>query len=221
MKDLIIIVKDNRHFFFPWLLMILLSLILLMTFSKTTLFLWINGNNSPWADKAFYYLTPLGNGWIYLPLFVLSLFFSWRYALIVISAVIIQSLLVYVLKQIIFSDIVRPIRFFEDSGIIHFVEGVKVHGSRSFPSGHTITAFGVFTMLALMLKNKKAGIIMLLAASLAAYSRVYLAQHFFADIVAGSIIGVLSSLLCYTILINRKIEKLKKLDKGLNFLKMG
>lgn len=34
-------------------------------------------------------------------------------------------------------------------------------------------------------------------ALLAAYSRIYLSQHFFADVYAGSLIGVLTTILVY------------------------
>lgn len=57
----------------------------------------------------------------------------------------------------------------------------------SFPSGHTITAFGVATPLALFYPEMGLGL-MFCAASIAV-SRILLGMHFLSDVVVGAILG--------------------------------
>jgi membrane-associated phospholipid phosphatase len=87
----------------------------------------------------------------------------------------------------------RPISYFGDESatLVHTVSWVNVHSSCSFPSGHSAAAFGLFSFLAVILPNKRFGIFLFLMALCAGYSRIYLAQHFFADVYVGSIIGTL------------------------------
>jgi membrane-associated phospholipid phosphatase len=86
----------------------------------------------------------------------------------------------------------RPSKYFElyESYQLHLVEGVKLHSLQSFPSGHTATAFNLFLMMALMVKNNLLKFIFFTMAILVAYSRVYISQHFLVDITVGSVIGI-------------------------------
>jgi membrane-associated phospholipid phosphatase len=72
---------------------------------------------------------------------------------------------------------------------LHRVEGVSIHSLHSFPSGHTQTAFLIFTFLALFCKRTAMAYVLIFTAALVSLSRVYLLQHFFVDIWIGSIIG--------------------------------
>jgi len=213
------VIKQNMLFFVVYSILLLFSFICLIIFSKSELFLWINGHNHKFTDYFFYYVTVLGNGWMYLVALIPFLFIRFRYALIIILSALIQIALVNLIKQIIVPDALRPIRFFNDTELIHVVKNVNIHAYHSFPSGHSVTTFGVFTLFALFCKNKKTGIFLLTAPVLAAYSRVYLAQHFFADIVAGSLIGLAISTIVYTSLINYKVNENSWLDKKLHLLK--
>lgn len=57
----------------------------------------------------------------------------------------------------------------------------------SFPSGHTITAFGVAVAVGLFYPDLQAPL--LAAAFLIASSRIALGMHFLSDVLAGSVIG--------------------------------
>ena len=78
-----------------------------------------------------------------------------------------------------------------------FVElGTCVFGlkpsSASFPSGHTITAFTMATLICLYNpKQKIICAVAILLACLVAYSRIYLGVHFPSDILGGIIFGIL------------------------------
>lgn len=60
---------------------------------------------------------------------------------------------------------------------------------RSFPSGHSNTAFALATALAVFLPRWRKALF--LAAGLVALSRVTLTQHYLSDIIAGSVLGVI------------------------------
>jgi membrane-associated phospholipid phosphatase len=117
---------------------------------------------------------------------------------------LISGLLVQLMKH--FSASPRPKIFF-GSGTIHCILGVTRTGYSSFPSGHTATIFMLTTLLALYFPGRKPGFIFFATAVLTGYSRVYLAQHFPCDVLAGSLIGMLTSLMVYLLIPLKSFEK--------------
>ena len=193
------LLKENRYFLIPFLIMLVGCSILLMHYSKPELHIISNQANSPFLDIFFKYLTYLGDGTVIAILFIVLLFIKYRYAFAFLSGSLMTSVVVNILKKLVLNDIYRPSKYFElyESYQLHFVEGVKLHSLQSFPSGHTATAFNLFFMLAILVKNKMLKLALFIIAALVAYSRVYLSQHFFIDIIAGSIIGVVIMLLFF------------------------
>ena len=164
---------------------------MMIRYGKGPSHILVNQWNSPVADIFFKYITHLGDGVIFAVLIVVLAFIRFRWALYELLASILTLIFVFVSKQVLFKGMPRPIKYFEDQEILHLVEGVKMHSWNSFPSGHTITAFAVFMVLMLVVKNNYLKFIFVLLAILAGFSRVYLSQHFLADILSGSIIGSL------------------------------
>jgi membrane-associated phospholipid phosphatase len=70
-------------------------------------------------------------------------------------------------------------------------------GPYSFPSGHTTSAFATATSLCLAFPKWYVIAPACLWAGLVGYSRMHLGVHFPSDVLAGILIGVGSSLLCY------------------------
>jgi len=128
---------------------------------------------------------------------------------------------VYFLKDVFATD--RPITFFRNQDLLAAlvtVPGVELNmGQTSFPSGHTMAAFGLYSLLAVMLgkKYRRWGLPLALLAILAGVSRVFLVQHFLADIMAGAGLGLLVSWAVWRIDKTPYFRKLKWLDEG--FLK--
>lgn len=96
----------------------------------------------------------------------------------------------------------RPVAFFEKLGnldSINLIDGVyNIAGQTSFPSGHTMSGFALFGILALLLPKKNStGFICFVIALLIGISRVYLVQHFLKDIYLGALMGSLIALLLF------------------------
>ena len=191
------IIRKNRFFTIPYLIFILVAGFYLAFFSKDQIHIYLNQINSPFADVFFKYVTYLGDGITIAIFIVLLLFIKYRYFLIMLGNVLITTVVVQVLKRVIFAGSFRPIKYFSGIYDLHLVEGVKMHSFNSFPSGHTATAFALFFMAALISKNNLLKLLFFVFALLAAYSRVYLSQHFLVDIYFASIISMTITLFMY------------------------
>jgi membrane-associated phospholipid phosphatase len=111
-----------------------------------------------------------------------------------LSALIV-SLLVFVFKNYLFDDIERPREVLGQG--LKLVEGLYINTSNSFPSGHTAAAFTYFGYLSFLVKNNYVKFGFFSLAMLAGLSRIYLAQHFLIDVIAGSVLGVCLAIFGY------------------------
>ena len=102
---------------------------------------------------------------------------------IVATVLIFVAIVSQGLKALIYRD--RP---FETHP---FIEKLSEAGSSSFPSGHTLEAFAVATVLSILFSGKKIVIPLFIWATLVAYSRMALGVHYPSDVFAGMVIGVL------------------------------
>ena len=200
---MIALFRKNAPFFGPYLLFLLAGGVLQWRYSQAEIFLFVNTHYHAWADYLFAYGTHLGDGLFYAAVVLLLLFVRYQYAITALAAFLLSGLTAQLLKRLAFSGALRPKAFFEKSGqVLHWVDGVEVHLRNSFPSGHATTAFSLFCLLSLLAGQKRWGGFWFALALGAAYSRVYLGQHFFGDIFAGSLIGVGTTVACY-LLLNR------------------
>ncbi|HRE98608.1 MAG TPA: phosphatase PAP2 family protein, partial [Flavobacteriales bacterium] len=159
---------------------------------KLILHLGIIHYHSNFKDVVMPYLTHLGDGIFASVLIILYLlFFSVRSGIGLFIAFALSGIVAQLLKRNFFNGEMRPFHYFREHGDFHFVDGVKLHLEHSFPSGHATCAFAMFAFLAFRSNNGFIQILLFLAAALAAYSRVYLSQHFVADVFAGMWIGTL------------------------------
>lgn len=170
--------------------LLLLALVGIFWYEQGTFVIWVNQLHTPSLDIFFRYFTYLGDG-ACLGLLCLSFcLFRYKYAILLTVVGLSQLIVAYITKRIIFGRTPRPAAFFEGVTQLSFVEGVKIHHWYSFPSGHSITAFGLFFFVALVNEKKSIAIACFVVASLAAFSRIYLAQHFLVDTMVGSALGI-------------------------------
>ena len=180
--------------------------ILILALGKNGAFQLINSNHNEIADQFFKYFTHYGDGLMWAPLGIYCFFYRRKYFIAVVAGVLISTILAQFLKRVVYPEELRPISYLSESFPVHIVDDVIMRKVHSFPSGHTTTAFAMALIMAYIINRKVWSVILPLLASLAGYSRVYLAQHFPTDIFAGMCIGIISailSLLVYKVIIRR------------------
>ena len=180
-------------------------------FPKGELVLLINQHHTPGLDLFFKYVTYLGDGSIMAILLIGLLLFSYKFSILAAFSILFQSVLVSLFKRWLFKGMERPTAYFEGIDWT-FVEGVNVHSSNTFPSGHTATGFALFALLVVIFNHRSYMLSMLffLMAAFVGLSRVYLLQHFVVDIFFGAIFGILSVVLA--LMLMEKLFKKEQLD---------
>lgn len=181
----------------PWLFLIMSgawvasTAIPSMLYSKVTVHLFLNSLHSPAADLFFAWITNLGDGWTVVPVVLILLLFSYRASLVMSVANILCGVASQALKRFLFTDLVRPSKYFEGVAVLHTVPGVELYAFHSFPSGHAATVFATCTVLVFRSSSRAQQLLLWSAAVAVAFSRVYLSQHFLGDVSAGSALGIL------------------------------
>ena len=187
---------EYRHFRNATLFSLTLALIValfILTYGKVNSFLVINKYNSPQFDYVFKSWTYLGDGIIWVPLFLYVLFFKRDYFVAVLAALIICTVLTHLLKRVIYPEEFRPIVVLGEK--VRVIQGYYMNRQHSFPSGHTSTAFTLALLLVTIVKKNFWVYFFPVIAFFVGYSRVYLAQHFVTDVFAGMLVGIVSSYL--------------------------
>lgn len=159
---------------------------------KPEFFLLLNGNLGTIADKAFTYITYLGDGAIWIPIAVFILLMRRKYTILLLGSIVYSTIFAQIPKHFFFNGIPRPTKLIADWSTIHIVPGVYLNSVDSFPSGHTTTASSVFLLFCLLIPKKWIIPVGCLYMYLVGYSRIYLAQHFPLDVGAGMIGGIIS-----------------------------
>lgn len=207
------LIRANYLFFLPYLLLLIVVGLLQLTHSQEQLMQWVNVRNTPAADEFFPYATYLGDGAFFVVVCLLLAINNRRIGLMAFASFALSSLVSLFLKQVVFSNSLRPLKTFEHSTYqYHIIKGLDIYSYNSFPSGHTTSAFALFGMLALLDERKGRGWFFLAIAALTGYSRVYLFQHFVEDAYVGSIIGTVSTIAVY-LLMYQWVAKYQKKDR--------
>lgn len=187
--------KKTETFFWIFVAGILSAAVFIIFIPKGEAILLVNKYHHPTLDIFAKYWTHLGDGLVFIPVLLFLIFYNRTWIIHLAAMGTLQGLSVWLLKKVIFPGTLRPKAFLKDVPGLHYVEGVDVHSFNSFPSGHTATAFGIATFLALTVFNGKPHwqVLLFLVATYVGYTRVYLMQHFFIDIYFGSIVGVITA----------------------------
>jgi membrane-associated phospholipid phosphatase len=195
-------IKNNLFFLVPFVIWLVVGGILLATNSQETLFFGVNSYNSHFLDHAMTVLSGYGRGdcipIILTSLLVIPAMRNRYYITTALSFAIIIPLIIYYLK--LFYGCSRPLIEYGNERV-HTVPWLDNAFYNSYPSGHTIGAFGFFLILCLFLpKTQKAWSVLFFTLALGCgYSRMYLGQHFFKDVYVGSSVGVVIVFILYIV----------------------
>lgn len=164
---------------------------------------WMNSNYCPFGDA---FWSTMSGIKIWIPMYVLIAGLliwrlGWKKGLIAIAAV---ALAFFFNERVcnLLKDIVERVRPCNNEALraigYHILEE---GGGFSFPSGHACNSFGFAVCVGLCLKQdfrhnwNWLNILLVTWATLVGISRVMVGRHFFADVLVGSIIGILMAIL--------------------------
>ena len=148
-------------------------------------------------DNFFIAGTLLGEPIAYVVVLIGFLFYRIRTAIFVALTGGAVGIITGLLK-IYFAE-ARPMRWFFDNfeatwhSLNLFDESMRNWGDTSFPSGHSASAFALFSFISLNVRRPKilVSIVCFLLATEVAFSRMYLLYHFLRDVTFGAFIGLL------------------------------
>ncbi len=176
----------------------------------------INRHHTGWADLFFRFITHWADGLVPTAIALLFLFFGTLRSFMMmglssgLSAIVAQ-----LLKRQVFDHVDRPFMFREQLTDMHWVQGIEMHHHFSFPSGHSTAAFSMCLALVVIWARPRLAVVLSIAASLMAFSRVYLSQHFTEDILAGAAVGTVTALLMWRWLYDGSFAARPWLDRRL------
>lgn len=173
----------------------LATAVLYLAMDEKSVFLLLNIEHNRFLDLTFNFLTTAGDGsYLFLGgcLGIILNKKNLKFKLIrLLAAYGTSALIIQFFKNLIWPRAARPSIVFSEEQL-QLVEHVSLAGWKSFPSGHTATAFAVLFILSIE-SNLKTKIATAILALLIGYSRLYLNQHFMIDIAASAGIGVLTA----------------------------
>lgn len=196
---------QRRFLYLLWLISFVFGIIWTGFKTPEQAILFLNQFYNPTLNNIFIGITRLGELSGFLIALVIIIFnFKWRELFGFILTVLLMLLFVWFFKHKIYSDAIRPIVFIENLGLsLPNNSDVVLNRKFSFPSGHTTAAFAFFFFTGLCFQSKRSMAIMFCLALLVGISRVYLAQHFVVDVLAGSLLGVIIATLVYLFMVYR------------------
>ncbi len=172
------------------------------------LFCLVNSHHNAFWDVFFFGATWLGNGWVITPILVgitllavprkkYRLFFAFAAGGMILSSIVNTQIKDDLQRP-------RPLGYFSTHAsacpaAVNGTYAVHVVGEplacRSFPSGHSNTAFCGACVLAFFLGRWYW--LAFIPAAIVAYSRVYVGAHFPSDVIAGAALGLAVMALAY------------------------
>lgn len=173
-------------------------------------FILLNDFRAFWADFYFSKITHLGDGLTFTAIFVLIYGKNdIPKTLSLIICLILSSLVVQILKNILFSDWYRPLVVYGEN-YVNYIKGYEAYGM-SFPSGHTTAIFTIiFCLVQWREWNYFFQIFWVILGISVAFSRIYLGVHFLGDLLAGILIaGIISHLF-----FNYWVQKIEFLEEN-------
>jgi len=211
--NIVDILKKIRFLLFPYLVILCFCFVVKALYSKEVIYYTVNSWHFAFGDVIFPLFTDMGDGLFVVALSLIALAYNYRVGFLLASGFALTSIVAQIMKRFIQAP--RPIHFFKDTSHMYLVKGIPMLNSLSFPSGHTISAFSAAVVLTYITPKKQWGLFYLLIAILIGYSRMYLSEHFFEDVVGGSAIGLFVTVFWVNWIDQKAFIQSPAWDKGL------
>lgn len=178
------------------------------------LFFYLNAKLSEFPKLQFN-LTQLGDVLIFFPIITIFIIYAPKLWEALLTSAILSLLVSAILKKLF--SVPRPAAMFDNESFV--IIGETLTGRTSLPSGHSIVAFIVITILLFAFMPKKNrhkiswSLLILTLGFVIAFSRVGVGAHYPLDIIVGSTIGYIIAILgihvnnqvgCWTWIKNKK-----------------
>src|SRR4030095_1049878 len=146
--------------------------IFVLIYGKNASFILIHNYYNNTLDYFFWTCTYLGDGYILIPIVLFCIFFRKDFLLPIIAGFIICFFITHLLKRVVFPHELRPVGMEQmiENVKLRRVLGLELNKSKSFPSGHTSTAFSMALLLVALFEKKILCFILPLIAFLVGYS---------------------------------------------------
>lgn len=173
----------------------------------------LNGSDSLYMDGVMKIYTSTA---VWIPVALVLLFIvlknnSPRAALLSVLAVVLTIVAADQMSSHLIKPLVARLRPCNDPTIMHLIDTVNGYrsGGYSFTSSHACNSFGIFAIVALLIRHRGLSLSMLLWASINGFSRIYLGVHYPGDILCGALLGAAIGLLIYLVysFIHKRVEK--------------
>ncbi|PPK86709.1 membrane-associated phospholipid phosphatase [Neolewinella xylanilytica] len=195
--------RANRFFLIGVLLLILYNAYLVFTNQQGDELIAINRLRTDNLDWVFIVGTQLGEPIAYVAVIIGFLCYRIRTAIFVALTGGAVGIITGLLK-LYFAE-ARPMRWFFDNfeatwhNLNLFDESMRNWGDTSFPSGHSASAFALFSFVSFNVRRPKilVSILCFLLATEVAFSRMYLLYHFLRDVTAGAFLGLVIAIAMY------------------------
>ena len=170
----------------------------------TDLFLFLNGLHTSWLDKVMIAVTQM---WVWVPLYLLLIYWTvkqygkrcwWIFLAVGIVVLCSDQLSAHVCKPLFHR--LRPCYNADLQDLIYLPKDMA-GGRYGFVSSHAANTFAVAAFLTPALRKDRnwMGIVLYLWAFISSYSRIYLGFHYPADILCGSLLGILIGLILWKV----------------------
>jgi len=208
------VLQRIRPFFILYLILLCGCFIIKLIYTKDDIYFAVNTRHTDFLDTIEPYITDLGNGWTIVILSALLCLYNYRIAFLMVTTFLLTSLAVQIVKFIF--DAPRPKLYFKDQlSKLHFAKGVEILSNHSFPSGHTLTAFGTGVLVTYLVKNKNWAYLLVFYGVMVGFSRMYLSEHFFEDVIGGSMLGVALTIIWIRFIDSKKFINSPKWNRGI------
>lgn len=214
--------KQNSIFLGLSLLLIAVLAAAVTIVPKGELHLLLCNRHSAGRDIFYRYYTQVGE-WVPYVVCIGLLIHRLSTAVFTTACVLLSGAATQIVKRIV--DAPRPLTWFAEhypDVQLPLVDGVHMSRFFSFPSGHTTTFFAFFFALSIVVSHSSfasrkpmaAGVLQMAffcCAALGGYSRIYLSQHFAADVLGGMCIGLTITGMLYHLFLRFEQQKWGKM----------